>query len=384
MRSITRNTWMVCALVGLMAIPALGQMTLSFKAVAVGGQGLPGGPGTYAEADPGDEIVIYFYLSDYTPTGVPMRAFQIAVDSAGYTSGTTGNVLPKDYDSTTAVGLMNTANALIDETNPGYIFSGLSGFAVVSSNASEYWYVGTMFTGGIICDGCEPAYLGTLILKVSDDASGTFVINADLTDLVETVPGPDNTFFNDEDGGFIYPYTIEPLTIQVGAAGPALAGSTPAMDESLWRNANNYMMLEFDGPVPALNDGDIMIREMLADGAYGEDLSANFTFTADGNMLYIEETGSVLMHEHWYAVSSDGLGGGAGFLLHHPVMVGDANNDGRLLPNDLSLINTMVPTFSVGPESRMDINGDTRVLPNDLSLANSNIPNFGVAKPSGH
>ncbi len=104
-----------------------------------------------------------------------------------------------------------------------------------------------------------------------------------------------------------------------------------------------------------------------------------------GSTLTIDEVGVVLSHGSWYGIRNAGTWVGVdSFNLHLVVAVGDANNNGRVLPADLSEINTDIPNFTAGADSRLDINGDGRVLPADLSAANSSIPSFNVPKPDGH
>ena len=121
--------------------------------------------------------------------------------------------------------------------------------------------------------------------------------------------------------------------------------SVPAHDSTLWRGGMNYMTLEFTGTLSAAPmAGEIMIQELLDGGAYGDDLSGSFTFEADGSSLAITETTEVLEHRTWYAIRNAGTWDGVGdFEIHLLLQVGDANEDGFVLPNDLSLINTMVP-----------------------------------------
>ena len=175
------------------------------------------------------------------------------------------------------------------------------------------------------------------------------------------------------------------VNVSGGIVDVALTGSTPAADQSLWRSERNYMTLDFDGDLPAIANGDVMIRELLADGAYGPDLSANFGIDPMGDTLIVVEITASLEHGKWYAVSGQDWNGVEDFLIHLVCLVGDANADNRVLPNDLSLINTAVPSFEEGPLSRFDINGDGRALPNDLSIANTRVPTVATpAKPSGH
>ena len=168
------------------------------------------------------------------------------------------------------------------------------------------------------------------------------------------------------------------------------AASAPPDEGSLWRSASNTIRLTFDcgaGTLTAPVAGEIEIKEMLAGGGYGADLSSSFTYTVEGgNVLLIRENGAVLTHRSWYAIQHNGwsvVPWGPGDV-QYVVQVGDANSDGRVQFNDLSFINASIPTDPAADDAREDINGDARVQFNDLSAANSSIPSDTVAKPAGH
>ena len=162
----------------------------------------------------------------------------------------------------------------------------------------------------------------------------------------------------------------------------ALAGH----DDALWRLGNNYIAIEFSCPVGAPpSSGEILVQELLPEGGFGSNVADSFSITTADNMLFLQENGQVLSHRTWYAVRNTGdWSSSLPFDAHFVVQVGDANGDGRVLPNDLSLINSDIPNLSAPIDSRLDIQGDGRVLPNDLSIANTSIPSLDVPLPSGH
>ena len=176
------------------------------------------------------------------------------------------------------------------------------------------------------------------------------------------------------------------IPINVGPPGGCtinLVSSAPDCGISLWRSQKNFIELTFDGPAVAPAAGEIKIRELLAGGAFGADLSGSFTFTPIGNVLRIDEVGAVLTHRKWYAVTSDGSGDYCSFERDYPVQVGDANADGRVVSFDVSVINGGNPCFAC-PDDRRDINGDNRITSFDVSVANGSIISFPVTKPDGH
>ncbi|MCK4659257.1 MAG: hypothetical protein KAV82_07010, partial [Phycisphaerae bacterium] len=171
-----------------------------------------------------------------------------------------------------------------------------------------------------------------------------------------------------------------------------LLGTVPSHEDSLCRVAGNVIVLTFADDIEAPEPGDILIQELWADGAYGPDMSTSgFSFTVEDDadsyprVLVIIEEGTVLSNKTWIAVRN--IGGWAGvrsFTIQYMVQVGDVNNDGRVMANDLSPIFPMIPTAGASPTERCDINGDGRVMANDLSPVFPNIPSPPVPKPSGH
>ena len=172
---------------------------------------------------------------------------------------------------------------------------------------------------------------------------------------------------------------------ETGGTPAHLVDATPAMDHSLWRAAGNVLTLEFNQPVSTPTCGELMIQRLLPGGQFGPLMCADFDFEVMGSTLTITEVVPSMSHNAWYAVRTTGdWPGVVDFEMHYLCLVGDANDDGRVLPNDLSLINTDVPNLNAPSDWRLDINGDGLVLPNDLSMTNHYVPTFGAPKPSGH
>ena len=174
---------------------------------------------------------------------------------------------------------------------------------------------------------------------------------------------------------------------------PSQPGEGPA--GSLWRNQLNVIRLGFGCDLPGVpTPGQVTISEITDGGggacAYGPDLSGSFTFSIENTgagfprILKMQSTGGVLTHRKWYAVrNTGGWSGVANFEAQYVVQVGDANNDLRVLFNDLGVINGSIPCFADCDE-RLDIDGDGRILFNDLGVANGSVPSFPVDKPCGN
>ena len=223
----------------------------------------------------------------------------------------------------------------------------------------------------------QPAYLNVLNADDADpDLVSLVAFGFDLGDDPVTAWRASDLSLS---GGL---YLFEPSTACT------LVSSAPPHDGSLWRTANNCMELTCDAGCVLAEPGagEVEIVELLAGGGYGADLSASFTFTVvGGNVLQIEENGTVLTNQTWYGVRNVGAWSGVDpFMIHVVVQAGDANGDGRVQFNDLSFINTGIPTDPAMCGDRKDINGDARVQFNDLSAANVSIPSDTIAKPAGH
>ncbi|MGD2109663.1 MAG: hypothetical protein PVI86_09755 [Phycisphaerae bacterium] len=130
------------------------------------------------------------------------------------------------------------------------------------------------------------------------------------------------------------PGSVESLSIQVGPQDTAsVVSTTPTCDESLVRAANNCILITLSESIADSlpGAGDLLIQPLQAGGAYGADLSADFTYAAEGagEILRIDEDGDVLQNETWYAVRNvGGWSRAAAFEVHFRVVYGDVDNDG--------------------------------------------------------
>lgn len=189
-------------LVWLGALSAVGQSyaqvpTVSLQAVQVNARIT--NPSSIVDANRGDIIVAEIFLRNWSPEGQALRAYQVAIDLSGSTSGDTGSVRPlgsehkcppepcsSDGDCDTGMTCLADGccygpdylpgqGAFIIENRPDYVFHQKSTFGVV--DLFNYKYVRSLAnTFDCVVYQGTPKYLGTLILEVSDDASGTFTI----------------------------------------------------------------------------------------------------------------------------------------------------------------------------------------------------------------
>lgn len=191
--------------------------------------------------------------------------------------------------------------------------------------------------------------------------------------------------------------TVTNLSVTVsGVVEAVLASSVPPFTAvgvqtapsqgSLWRTQRNTLRLTFSSAVAAPLAGELEIVQLQDGGAFGADISSNFTFTVEGGtVLRIRDNAGNLPHRTWFALrNTGGWANVAPFEIHFPVQQGDANGDGRTLFTDLSFINTQIPTSPAADNVRRDINGDASILFTDMSAANSRIPSDIIPKPTSH
>jgi len=262
--------------------------------------------------------------------------------------------------------------------------------------------IGAVLTGVAQPAGCGPAVILT----------GSFLVPADLAPGPYTLDAFDifaNVILDGEDGNPFWATepaglgSVTNLAITVGDVPVALVSSYPPFtgfgvatvpaQGALWRSAGNVVRLTFDGALPGLpGAGQLLIQEMLAGGAAGQDLSASFAFTLEsGDMVLRIRDGLTttptanLTHRRWYVIrNTGGWAGVANFVAEFPVQAGDASGDNRVLQADAGLINTFVPCLTgCGDQNRNDINGDARVLQADVGQAASSVSSLPVVKPTG-
>ncbi len=136
------------------------------------------------------------------------------------------NVLPKDFKSITdptnncpltPAPTGPNPNALINIVHPLWVFD--IGDPTIPDTSRCVYRLGAATSGPGrfgVCPNQRPRYLATLILEVSADASGTFTICLDETDLNKEPCGPDNSFLSLGIGERVCDIDFECATIIVG------------------------------------------------------------------------------------------------------------------------------------------------------------------------
>ncbi len=221
----TLDTFVLCLfLSGLPAAVSFAQIpTLSLEVTAVNSAPLPE-PVTKIKAGPGDVLTVELFVRDWSPDGELLRAVQASIDTHGYISGYAGNVKPVDYDAAMAKGDENKENGFIDISDPRYVFAGSTQLAMVDTRSYGYRYLNLVLAH----EDARPCaqdgvryYFGTLKLRVSDEASGPFLLGFDEDPAASIIRDPQNQP--------IIPLDFERMTIDVvgGTAPLRMISSDP-------------------------------------------------------------------------------------------------------------------------------------------------------------
>ena len=143
-------------------------------------------------------VTLEIHVSDWDPH--LLKAVQATVDSAGYSNGVGGTLNPLGWPGSPEDG------AFINTSRPDYVFYGMTAIDAVSTATLDYIWGATLLFGAKTDDG-QTYYLGTLVLEVPTDASGTYTIGF-LADV-------DKTFMLDDNGQYILPLILTPALITI-------------------------------------------------------------------------------------------------------------------------------------------------------------------------
>jgi len=134
---------------------------------AVNGQILPEGPQTTITASRGDMLTVDWFGQRWSPRSIV--AYNLLIDPDVFVSGATGRIGP-DLSEGAVEG------AFVNETRADYIFSGLAHISILFTDTIEFLeYIGVLILeDDCAMEGDMPAYLGSLTVRVSETASGTF------------------------------------------------------------------------------------------------------------------------------------------------------------------------------------------------------------------
>ena len=159
------------------------------------------------------------------------------------------------------------------------------------------------------------------------------------------------------------------LLATLASAAPSLVAAQcePIFNGTLAKNANNVLLMVFDGEVALPAGAALKITPIAGSGDVGSQFTYSVTTTNVANdTLKATETGTVLSNQTWYRVEP------ADDLLVSPFvhdvckLIGDASGDGIVMALDLGAIWGHNGEMT---DSRYDTNGDGQVMALDLGVA---------------
>ena len=216
----------LCATIGLFTIScslaAAQTLTFSLEAVAVNGVKLPNGPTAKVSVAPGSTILFEIYVRDWSKEGELNRAYQAALDVDGYKSGLAGDITPVDYANTTGKQEENREHCFVDVDRPDFVYKGKEHMALADTRSPGYRWLGMLLHEGD-ADTCKQTgkkfYCGSVRMKVSDDARGTF--------RPRLLPGQENTTVRDPLSMAVLPVDTEDASVEVLVSDGAILSSDP-------------------------------------------------------------------------------------------------------------------------------------------------------------
>lgn len=333
-----------------------GNPTLSLKVTAINGLTLERPAKTITVA-PDDVLTTKIFIRDWSPNGEKLRGVQAAIDDRGYTSGESGTIQPVDFATTTLSETENKDNAFVDSSDPRYVFYGGKDLSVVDTMSYGYRYLSVVVAEQDAPvspqDGTEFA-CGTLKLKVSEDARGTFLLSFD--------ESPGACGVRDLDNEAIEPLEFELLVVHVVTEGLPLRviSSDPpsgAIDARMPLHRGeaavgwDQIVLKFNSDPSTLKIGDFTVQDGSREPPRVRDVSA------DGRLLTLWLDPGVRPLT-WVTIThrDSGTGSRLGCLP------GDVNNDGTVDTSDLLSLLEPTQTAPFPPyQADLDRNGKSGV-----------------------
>ncbi|MEK6674693.1 MAG: hypothetical protein AABZ47_03455 [Planctomycetota bacterium] len=284
--------------------------TMSIRIVAKNGVALPA-PSLFVEASPGDILTTEIFLrcwsngmhSQFPGVQPLLKSYQATIPYATYFTGSKGNILPKDFADTTEFPdgncnntstdpfIQNTNNFFVATTRADYALGNQVFVASAGSGMCDYRVAGAICLFGCpgveaVCPPTEQKYAGTLILKVSDDAIGTFRLCLDDRDISPDHPiGPDNSSFRPAaattQNHAIIPVRFECATIRIvpqeecdrtissssPPSGSIVAGQPHGLDNAIPAGLQSVVLGIQDGDLSCLTSNDFLVS-VFPDGPH--------------------------------------------------------------------------------------------------------------------
>ncbi len=329
--------------------------TFSIGVIAVNDEPVQGAPVTTLSVSPGDVMTAELYVRDWSPSDDDLRAYQIQLDEATFTSGEAGSIKPVGYEKSLESKADNPDGAFIDLNHELFVHGGLQTIALTDTkNARGYRWLSVLvdLAGAPTSpqDGTK-FYCGTVVLAASSDAKGTFTI-----DLVKN---PQVSGLLKENNRTISPIDYEGLSVTVmpGAVRyrvletDPLDGSIDARDLDLaGRGAQGWQTLTFtfDTAVPSIGADQFRV----IDGA-----------TETPRIVSVSSNGAVVSVSLDHPIRSGSWTRltylPSGFTIKVGALAGDVNGDGTSDSRDVLALLKALNAPADDATGGADINGDS-------------------------
>lgn len=219
--------------------------TYSLEASAVNFVRIPEGPTAETTVAPGDTLTVEIYIRDWSVKGEKLNAYQAQIDQMGFSSGPMGYIEPVGYSQKREPNEDNHENCFVDQKHVQFIHRGMQTVALTDSRSAGYRWLGVLLhdLGPTSEQNGKKFYCGSLILQVSENASGDFTL--------DFAKDPSASGLRNADSTAITPQSFEPLLIHVDVS--ALTSRPPDAAADLNRLVR---VLNGASPKPTIN-GDL-------------------------------------------------------------------------------------------------------------------------------
>ena len=359
----------VVVLWGVLCTVATAQ-TPTFSVEVTGKNGVPVVPSTGSVlAAPGDILSVEVFVRDWSAKGDALKGYQVVFAVDGFTSGLRGNIHPKGFDLTTDLNGFCTANgtrgkdnlisAFVDEKRLDFVFAGLEPHVALDSFSCGYRYAAVL-GDGLVGDPGVKKYCATLVVAVSADALGEFVLRLDETSVT-------GSFLAQGAGDPLTPLAFEPLTISVPsvdldivAADPPNGSIDPLQpSDPDGGNATGITEIEItfsgDAGKLGLSDFGVTVDPPGPAPSITSAIPSGNTITLQLDTFIPPGKWTIFTHQDKTPSSTR-----VGYLA------GDVSGDGQTNPLDiLTLVDALNGVVILSPQ-RTDINRSTKVNASDL------------------
>lgn len=329
--------------------------TYSFEAVAVNDIPVPAGTRKLTVAI-GDVITCKMFIRDWSPNGEQLRAYQIQLDPASFSTGEQGVIQPVDFQQNPD----NDPNAFIDKSDPQWAHKGPSAIAMVDSVSEGYRFLSVVEDpkmAPVAAQDGKKFVCGIVKMTPSSNAKGTFQLGVTEDPFVSSLITSENEP--------VVPIAYEKLTVEISptAQWRRMLGSIPpsgAVDARKLKDGGragawNSVTLQFSGIPAELSPGDVKIEDGSASPPKIKKISG------EGKDAVIEldrglRVGAWTTFTHVPSKTSTKIG----------CFPGDVNADGKTGSADVDTLIKVLNRSASLPDYRTDLDGDGKLAAGDL------------------